>query len=96
MIVPERSWASRASRDNRARPVRKRVMIALATPLLAAGFILAGTPTASASATVATNHKAVAFDTDPCRGGKSGVCPMFTIQQDQPDRQDPAPQVPEL
>lgn len=96
MIVPERSWASRASRDNRARSPRKSVMITLATPLLAAGFILAGTPTAAASATHATIHKAVAFNTDPCRGGKSGVCPMFSIQQDQPDRQDPAQQVPEL
>jgi hypothetical protein len=71
-------------------------MITLVTPLLAAGFILAGTPTAAASPTLATTHKAVAFNTDPCRGGKSGVCPSFTTQQDQPDRQDPAQQVPEL
>lgn len=100
MIVPERPWASRASQKVRALSSRKNVMIASATPFLAAGFILAGTSTAAATATLtetlAATPNAVAFDTDPCRGGQSGVCPMFSTQPVQSDGQSPARQVSEL
>lgn len=95
MISPELSRAGGAPRGAHAQSWFKRIMVLLATVLLAAGLGFAGASTATA-APVLTNSQLA----EPrCRGEKPGICPNSSTEQSnqetsrQSHQPDPVPQL---
>jgi len=70
MINPPTHPASAAPREAHVRSSGKRIVMAIATLLLAAGFVFVGTSTATAEPTFTSGYL-----TAPCRGEKPGFCP---------------------
>lgn len=87
MIMPEALRARGAPRSAHVQPSRKRNVIVVATLPLAAAFVLAGAPAATAAPfapVFASNHVASIADLSsiPCRGKKPGICRNFPAMQD--------------
>lgn len=76
MIGPETPRASGASRNADAQSWRKRITVAVATLLLAAGFVFGSASTATAAPTFTNDHM-----TAPCRGEAPGFCPNSSHEQ---------------
>ena len=85
MIGPEMLCASGEPRSVHAQSWPKRIMVMLATLLLATGLGFAGASTATA-APVLTNSQ----ETEPpCRGNKPGICPNSLTTQSNPQESVP-------
>lgn len=82
MIGSEKPPTSGAARSSLVRSARERAMKVAAALLLAAAFVLTGTPTATATPALIDNHTSSSFV--PCRGEQPGFCPgPATVQSDE-------------